>query len=464
MGQWNNDTIKETTNKKTKSILQILKGAIKLRLKKSTLITMLMLVLTVTVLTISIPEVDAIASTQGDDSFLYHRFGASVDPTWKFWFVDGSTSNETSPDSQDVPSYARKFSPTESNTNLKEFKSTAGRWIVQADWKWDYDIGTAFGNFEVNKPVSGRMHFMSEAHVNRGWEWDAFYTEMPEPYYTHIFSNAIYKDNHVEADIWSENPEGFEEDTEYTNQWKFTPEEGETFDNLSKDFGHAHGAYIYQYWNPIHVASSHGDPMDKISCRDDLGTFGHNTNFNVPVSSTSSLSLTNDPDTIASETEYSIIERGRVKHVKHNINNIEGLAKYRQERINVLKQLPATDKVSATITFLERDLTEVLAIMKESNVEVDRIGFATDKGSGVALKSPNKSPQEVIAETETDFNIDIKMLNFVVAKGSVSELIELQDRPEIYLVDPAKYIDDKQQVNNIEIPESIYYQVKIYLD
>ncbi len=222
----------------------------------------------------------AYASTYGKDSFMYHRYGVDFGPTYRFNYTNGTESPVTSPDSQDIPPYARRFAPSSSNTNLSQYINNQ-TWLVSSTYKWDYNIGTAFSQFEANKPMTGENFLMLEAHVNRGWKWLGYYTDLPDTVKSHILANAIYKPNHVECDLWTTNPEQLVQNNTYETRWIFVPEVDGTLHTLPKSYGHGFGIYLYRWWNAKHVASSHGEPMDKISWRDDLGTFGYNVSSSI---------------------------------------------------------------------------------------------------------------------------------------------------------------------------------------
>lgn len=117
---------------------------------------------------------------------------------------------------------------------------------------------------------------MTEAHVNRGWRWLAYYTSLPGTVETHILSGAIYKPSHVECDVYTKNPEQLVANTTYETRWIYEPEVAGTLNTLPTTYGHAFGLYLYRWWNIWHQASGHGEPMDKLAWRDELGTFGSN--------------------------------------------------------------------------------------------------------------------------------------------------------------------------------------------
>lgn len=409
-------------------------------------------------LALIIGNVSLALAANGEGSFLYHRFGASITPTWKFMYEDGSTSDPICPETDDVPTVSRKFAASEDNTTLRHFKGTSDRWVVDAKWEWDYDIGTAFSDFETNKPISGENYYMAEAHVNRGWIWDSYYTTMPGTIETHSAGGAIYKDTHVECDIWTENPEDFEDDTEYLTQWMYIPDEGETYEELSKDFGHAHGIYIYRWWNVIHQASGHGDPMDKLSWRDDLETFG--SNFTCGVSSIATIN-TDDQSPLLLDDEkcYKIYNNNKEIILVNNIKTREDLQDYRSKRLDVLKNLKPNDKIMATITFNGMNSRELESFIADNNVELIEFGFSTEEGSGAVINMKDKTIKDAFEIIESGFGIEMEKINYTIVRGTAKQLQGLSSENSIYLVDPAVYVSDDDQVIEIVPPKALHFDI-----
>ncbi|MBO8170120.1 MAG: hypothetical protein H0Z35_13205 [Thermoanaerobacteraceae bacterium] len=106
--------------------------------------------------------------------------------------------------------------------------------------------------------------------------------------------------------------------------------------------------------------------MDKISWRDDLGTFGDNTNFNVPEASANTFEANNE--VIETEKEFSIVKVNSTNILENNIDSIEALTTYKQKRLKVLKQLTPSEVVYATVTFNKGSLSEVLKLIRENNI------------------------------------------------------------------------------------------------
>lgn len=399
------------------------------------------------------------SAANGQGSFLYHRFGASITPTWEFMYVDGSTSDPISPETDDVPTLSRRFAASSSNTTLSQFQGTDDRWIVDVKWEWNYGIGSAFEDFETNKPISGENYYMTEAHVNRGWIWDAYYTNMPGTIATHLLNNAIYKDTHVESDIWTENPEQFAAHTEYHTQWMYTPDTGKTYENLSKDFGQAHGIYIYRWWNLIHQASRHGDPMDKLSWRDDLGTFGSNFTSGVSSFDANKNTTTERLPLLYDGKNYKIYRSNNENVLISNIKSPEELQNYREERLEILRKTELDKEIMATITFTGVDSKKFKPFIENGNVKLLQFGFSTEEGTGAVLNTEDKSFEEAVRLTEENFNIEIKDVNYAIVRGLAGELLKLSAENSVYLIDPAVYLNNNEVIETT-IPEALHFKIK----
>lgn len=186
----------------------------------------------------------------GESSFLYHRGGYSVTPTYKYYWILGDSQSGSPP--LVLPPTGRKFAPEQQKVAYSTSNNySIPAWNVQVDWDWTNNAGADFSFWNQYKPFSGKSYFLMETHVRRGWLWQGYYQEnIPGPVKTHILGNAIYKPDHVEADVWTESPENFQPLVNHKMGWTFTPDTGQDFNTLSRSYGNAFKVTIYDWTIP----------------------------------------------------------------------------------------------------------------------------------------------------------------------------------------------------------------------
>lgn len=189
--------------------------------------------------------------------FFYWQYGL-YGPTYECWFIDGSTEDNgfcdcTAPD-------GRLFAPPDSNVTT-DYWTDSNNEIFAVNWEFDWDIpiGSYWSDLETN--TDRQYRFGAETRVADGWWWQGFDITGWPNYDCHELDDAIYKDDHVEADVWSKTPENFNTNISHFLEHIFTPKTGYSFSELSKT--RYQELKIYEYSAAVSF-TGHGDPRDGV--------------------------------------------------------------------------------------------------------------------------------------------------------------------------------------------------------
>jgi hypothetical protein len=309
-----------------------------------------------------------------------------------------------------VPSTGRRFAPSASNVTLTSWDYDTGvskYWNIKVAWDWSTNFPQEYTTFSQNFPISGDYYFLMEAHVRRGWLWEGYsYENVPGPLNTHFgATDSIYKTDRVEADIWTESPENFTTGVNHYMAWTYSPENGQNFYTLPRSWGQGFKLNIYRWWNVIHQGTGHGDPMDLISYRDDLNTFGPNTAASCP--SGSSAPAASSSSTSTAVTEEAVSPREQVKE------SVSG------------------DHRTVSIEVNDTDVDRLQAFVDKNGLDVRSIEFSTATGGGGWNNRHVLSLAEIKGTVEKVYGVQVSGFTKLRAVVSEAQLDKIQQDPMV---------------------------------
>jgi hypothetical protein len=92
-------------------------------------------------------------------------------------------------------------------------------------------------------------------------------------------------------------------------------------------------------------------------------------------------------------------------------------------------------------------------------VELIEFGFSTEEGSGAVINMKDKTIKDAFEITESGFGIEMEKINYTIVRGTAKQLQGLSSENSIYLVDPAVYVSDDDQVIEIVPPKALHFDI-----
>lgn len=169
---------------------------------------------------------------------------------------------------------------------------------------------------------------------------------------------------------------------------------------------------VYQKDKLEHNIARHGDPMDMISWKDELETFGPNSE----AACTSAASTSTD--------------------LSMSTRNTSDEMKDADIRVPLPQATRAGELVHVDIH--QEDLASVEQLISRHNLQVQAIEFKTQTGGGGWINHKNLPLQDLIREVETVYGIQVSAISRITTTIPSTEITGVKDDPAVLNVEIIK--------------------------